>query len=117
MAMARVRSSFFPDTPHVFDAAGLDRRARWLIEFRTALDDLGRILIVPPKMPPQRLAVLQASVAKALSDPALIAEGARTQRHIGYIDATRTRRNVEKVLAEPTPAQRDEIKALIARIQ
>lgn len=117
MTMGRARSRFFPDTPVVFDAPSLDARARWLLDFRTALDDLGRILVAPPRLPPQRLAVLQAAAAKALSDPALIAEGARTQRHIGFVDASRTRRSVEKVLAEPTAAQRDDIKALIARAQ
>jgi tripartite-type tricarboxylate transporter receptor subunit TctC len=117
MVMGRARSRHFPQTPSVFDVAELDAPARWLLEFRTALDELGRILVVPPHMPPRRLAALQAAVAAALADPALIAEGARTQRHIGFIDAVRTRRNVEKVLAEPSSAQRAEIRALIDKAQ
>lgn len=117
LTLGRKHSRFFPDTPLVFDAIRLDARSQWLMDFRTTLEDLGRILVVPAKLPAGRLAALQEAVKTTLNDAGLVAEGERTQRYIGYLDAASTRKNVEQVLAEPTPDQRGLIKTIMSRTQ
>lgn len=117
LTMGRQRSRFFPQTPLVFDVAKLDDRSQWLLDFRATLEDLGRILVLPAKLPPARLAALQAAVKTALGDPALIAEGERTQRYIGFVDAEQTLRAIRKVLAEPNAEQRALVKLLMTRTQ
>jgi tripartite-type tricarboxylate transporter receptor subunit TctC len=113
--IGRTRSLFFPSTPLISETTSLDRDATWLIEFRGAADDLGRILVAPPNMPPGRLTFLRTVLKATLSDPGLLAEATRTQRNISFLDAGVTIGNVRKVLSEPTPEQRERIKAIIAK--
>ena len=40
----------FPDTPTIFEAMKLNADQAWLFDFRTNIEDLGRILVVPPGM-------------------------------------------------------------------
>ncbi len=115
--IARRRSRFFPSAPLIFDRVKLDEDATWLLDFRSTADDLGRIVVAPPRMQPERLRFLQNAFKAALSDKALIAQGERNQRNIGYLDANMTAANVRKVLAEPTPAQKARVKAIIAKHQ
>ena len=75
LSMGKERSELLPDVPTVFEAMKLDDEARWWLEFRNSINDLGRILVTTPGVPPERLAFLRAAVKQALTDPALIAEG------------------------------------------
>ena len=113
--IGRTRSVFFPSTPLITETTRLDRDAAWILDFRAAADDLGRILVAPPKMAPGRLTFLRTVLKATLSEPALVAEGERTQRNIGYIDANVTVANVRKVLFDPTPEQKARVKAIIAK--
>ncbi len=113
--IGRTRSIFFPSTPLISETTPLDRDGAWIFDFRAAADDLGRILVAPPGMPPGRLEFLRTVLKTTLTHPALAAEAARTQRNIGYLDANITLANVRKVLAEPTPEQRARIKGIIAK--
>jgi tripartite-type tricarboxylate transporter receptor subunit TctC len=115
--MGRKKSRFFPDTPTIFEALQLDPDQQWLFDFRATVEDLGRILVVPPNLPPARLAFLQAAVKQALVDPALVAEGERTQRYVGYLDAGPTREAALKVVESPTPEQRQRIKAILSKTE
>ena len=113
--IGRTRSVFFPSTPLITETTRLDRDAAWILDFRAAADDLGRILVAPPKMAPGRLTFLRTVLKATLSEPALVAEGERTQRNIGCIDANVTVANVRKVLFDPTPEQKARVKAIIAK--
>ncbi|CAN0270536.1 unnamed protein product, partial [Phaeothamnion confervicola] len=79
--IGRKPSRFFPNAPLSFDAVKLDQEAAWLLDFRTAAEDLGRILVAPPKLSPERAQFLRAAVKTTLDDPALRAEGERTERY------------------------------------
>ena len=116
-AMGRKRSRFFPEVPTIFETVKLDTDSAWLIDFRTAAEDLGRILVAPPKMSPERAAFLRQAINSTLADPVLAAEGERSQRYVGYLDAAETLGNVKKVLGEPTPEQKARIKAIVAQAQ
>lgn len=108
-AMSRKRSRFFPDTPTIFEAMKLNDEQAWLFDFRSNIEDLGRILVVPPNMSASRLAYMQAAVKKALTDPDVIAEGERTQRYIDFQDAEATRKRTLAVVADVTPAQKKRV--------
>jgi tripartite-type tricarboxylate transporter receptor subunit TctC len=112
--MARKRSRFFPDTPTIFEAMKLNADQAWLFDFRTNIEDLGRILVVPPGMSPSRLAFMQAAVKKALTDPDVIAEGERTQRYIDFQDAETTRKRTLAVVADVTPEQKKRVNEILS---
>jgi tripartite-type tricarboxylate transporter receptor subunit TctC len=113
--MAHERSRLFPDTPTIFEALKLTDDQQWLFDFRATVDRLGRILVVPPNLPAARLAFLQAAVKTALSDPALIAQGERSQNYVDYVDAEATRQEALKVVETITPEQRERVKAILSR--
>jgi tripartite-type tricarboxylate transporter receptor subunit TctC len=115
--MARKRSRFFPNQPTIFEAINLNTDQQWLFDFRANVEDLGRILVVPPNMPPERLAFMQEAVRKALTDPALVADGEKSQRYIGYEDADATRKRTLAVVTELTSEQRARVKGILARAQ
>lgn len=114
-AMGRVRSRFFPDAPTIFEAVKLTPDQQWLFEFRAKLEDLGRILLVPPNLPPSRLAYLQAAVKETLNAPALVAEGEKSQRYIDYLDAATTRKNAQDVVVDINPEQRKRVQDILAK--
>ena len=85
--MSSARSRYFPDLPTVFEIAGLTAKQRFWFDFRTNVDVFGRVLVGPAGMSAERVAFLQDGVRKALTDPELVAEGARTNRYVDYQDA------------------------------
>lgn len=117
VAVGRTRSRFFADTPTIFEAVKLSEDARWVIDYRTAADDLGRILVAPPGVSRARLDTLRNSIRKALADPALLAEAERTQRYVEYLDADQTMENVEAVLGKTTPEQKARVKEILTKTQ
>ena len=106
LTMSREKSQFFPDLPSIFDALKLTDEQKWWFDFRATLDDLGRILVAPRNLPKEQLAYLQDTVRKVLADPDVIAEGAKTQRYIGYRDPAATAKMLSTVLTNITPAQK-----------
>lgn len=112
-SMARKRSRFFPDTPTIFEAVKLDADQAWLFDFRANIEDLGRILVVPPNVSPSRLKFMQEAVRKALTDPEVIAEGERTQRYIDFEDAEKTRKRALAVVADVTPQQKARVNEIL----
>jgi len=114
-AMGRVKSRFFPDLPTIFEALKLTPDQQWLFDFRGKLEDLGRILLVPPNLAPGRLAALQDAVRETLGDPALVAEGEKSQRYIDYLDAAKTRQNAQDVVTNISPEQRRRVQDILAK--
>lgn len=113
-AMGRKKSRFFPNTPTVFAAVKLTPEQEWIFDFRSTVEDLGRILVVPPDMEPARLAHLQGMVKKVLTDPAVIEEGEKTQRYIDYVDAESTRKAVIKVVTDISPERKQQVKRILS---
>ena len=113
-AISRIRSRFFPDVPTIFEAINLAPEEAWLIDFRANVEDLGRILVVPPGMSASRLGFLQEAVRKTLVDPDTVAEGERTQRYIDFQDAETTRKRTISVVTDVTPEQKARIIQILA---
>ncbi|HET7680026.1 MAG TPA: tripartite tricarboxylate transporter substrate-binding protein [Xanthobacteraceae bacterium] len=112
-SMARVRSALLPDVPTVFEQAKLAPEQERLLDFRADLNDLGRILVTTPGVPSDRLEFLRAAVKRALSDPALIAEGEKTQRFVKYQSPDEALGLTRKVLTMATPEQKERLRGII----
>lgn len=109
----RKRSRFYPDVPTVFEAGLVPDENAWMIDFHAATEDLSRILVLPPNMPPARLAYMQGVVKDILTDKDFIAEGERTQRYIGFVDAPTTARAVSRVVSDLTPERLQQVKRML----
>ena len=113
--VARKKSRWFLDRPTIFEGLDIDADGQWLLDFLGGVEDLGRVMILPPHVPKERLAYLQRVVKEVLHDPQLIAEGERTERIIDYLDPQSTLANVRSVVSKITPEQKARVKALVTR--
>ena len=107
------RAPMLPKTPTIFELTKLSpEQAKW-IRFRAGISDIGRILVLPPKVPAERAQVLEAAFRSVLTDPAVIAEGERTNRPLNFASAGDTRAVIKRIISDLTPDERKEIKELI----
>ena len=113
--MARKKSRWFLDHPTIFEAIELDADQQWLFDFFSGVENMGRIMILPPGMPKARLAYLQEAVKETLHNPQLIAEGERTERIIEYLDPVSTHNNALAVVANVTPEQKKRVQEILSR--
>jgi len=109
-SMARVRSALLPNVPTVYEQAKLTPDQEWWFDFRANLNDLGRILVTSPGTPPERLAFLREAVRRTLTNPALIAEGEKSQRFVAYQAPEKAVEITRKVLTAVTPEQKKRIR-------
>jgi tripartite-type tricarboxylate transporter receptor subunit TctC len=109
------RSQFFPDLPTVFEEMQLTPEQSYWMELRSTVDALGRILVTTPGIPPERLAYLRAAVKKVLTDPAVIAEGDRTQRYVGFEDSETTRKRALGIISNTPADQKAKIKDVVTK--
>jgi hypothetical protein len=112
-SMARVRSALLPNVPTVFEQVKLTPDQEWWFDFRADLNDLGRILVTMPGTSPERLAFLREAVRRALSNPALIAEGEKSQRFVSYQAPEKALDITRKVLNAVTPEQKKRIREAV----
>ena len=115
--MSRERSKIFPDVPTLFESVTLKPEEAALLDFHSTAEKIGRILVAPPGTPPERVAFLSQAVKTTLTDPALIAEGERTQRFIGFMDANETRKATLGVVSDPTPEQKKRMIEILSRVE
>ena len=76
------RDSRLPDTPTIFelmDKYKTPEIGRRLAHVLLAGDELGRPMVAPPGVPPERVKILREAYNKALKDPDLMAEVARSR--------------------------------------
>ena len=112
--MRRTKSRFFPDLPTIFEAVQVSPEGAALFDFHSTAENLGRILVAPPGMAPDRLAHLQKAIDAAMHDPVLVAEGERTQRYVDFIDAEKTRKATVSVVSDIPPELKKKMIAIIA---
>lgn len=111
--MNRRQSRFFPNVKPIFEMTKIDANGAWLIDFHSALEDLGRILVAPPGVAPGQLKVLQDAVMATLTDKEMVALGEKTRRYIEPLDPVKTLANVRKVVSEPTAEERKRLRAVM----
>jgi tripartite-type tricarboxylate transporter receptor subunit TctC len=115
VTVGRKKSRWFLNHPTIFEAIELDAEQKWLFDFFTGVEEMGRLMITPPNMPKQRLAFLQAVTKEVLHNPQLIAEGERTERIIEYLDPESTLKNARTIVSNVTPEQKKRVQAILAR--
>jgi tripartite-type tricarboxylate transporter receptor subunit TctC len=109
------RSQFFADLPTLFESMALTPAQSYWMELRSTVDALGRIVVTTPGIPADRLAYLRAAVKKVLTDPAVIDEGQRTQRYVGFEDGETTRKRALGVIANTPRDQKARIKEVVTK--
>jgi tripartite-type tricarboxylate transporter receptor subunit TctC len=113
--MSRHKSRFFPDRPTVYEAAKMDAEQTWVMDFLGSVEALGRILIAPPNMPPERLAYLNEAVKRTLHNPQLIADGEKAERIIEYLGPEESLKNANAAVGAMTPEQKARVLGIIAK--
>lgn len=112
VVIARERSRLMPDVPSVYDAAKLDKEATWWLDFREDVRKVGRLLIVPPGMAPNRLAFLRKVAKEVLTDPDAVKDFAAKQQPAFYGDPGEIGKIISTVTNLP-PERRKEVKHVI----
>ncbi len=96
--LARKRSANFPDVPTVFEAAKLAPEEARLLEWRASIASLGRIILVTPGTPQDRVDLLRKMLAEILRDPEFVAEVKKFNLAAGYASAADVRETVERAM-------------------
>jgi tripartite-type tricarboxylate transporter receptor subunit TctC len=63
--------------------------------------DFGRPWVVPPGTPKDRVKLLRGAYAKAMADPALIAEATNTQMEISPVSGEELQQLAERMINQP----------------
>ena len=78
VTIGRKRSAQRPDIPTVYEMFQLSPDRKWWFDFRLGIKAIGRVVVGTPGLPQDRLQYLQKVWRQILTDPAVIAEGAKT---------------------------------------
>jgi tripartite-type tricarboxylate transporter receptor subunit TctC len=96
--LARDRSDKFPDVPTIFEAGGLSPQAARLMDWRASIASLGRVILVTPGTPQERVDYLRMELAIILKDPEYIAQVRKFRLAAGYASAEQVQATVEKAM-------------------
>ncbi len=111
---ARERSRLMPDVPTIYEAMKLDQEALWWLDFREDVRKIGRLLIVPPGMAPERLAFLRRVTREILTDPEALKDFELKQQPALFGDPEEIGKLIRNVLGDGLSAeQRKQIKHVI----
>jgi putative tricarboxylic transport membrane protein len=107
--IAHKRSAMRPDVATVYEMFQLTPEQKWWFDFRLSIKAVGRMVVGPPGIPAERLKYLQKVWHDILTDPAVIAEGKKSQHEIDYQAPDLVAKAVRETL-ESLPA--DKLKAV-----
>src|SRR5262249_46083313 len=96
--LARKRVEQFPDVPTVFEAADLSAAAARLMDWRAGIAGLGRLMMVTPGTPPDRVDLWQRTFAEIVRDPAFVAEVKRLSLSASHAGPDEVRAAVEAAM-------------------
>jgi tripartite-type tricarboxylate transporter receptor subunit TctC len=89
VVFARARSSFYPDTPTIFEQK---------VPAAAAISDaigISRVLVAPPGLPADRAKALVEALRVALTSPALLAQAEQAKLPVSYGDPAKARATVK----------------------
>ena len=98
VTLARKRVAQFPDAPTLFEAAALGPAQARLIDWRAGIAGLGRLIVVTPGTPQDRVDLLEKTLAETIRDPAFIAEARRLNLSANHAGADEVRAAVEQAM-------------------
>jgi tripartite-type tricarboxylate transporter receptor subunit TctC len=96
--LARQRSENFPDVPTIFESGKLSPEASRLLEWRAGIASLGRVILVTPGTPPERVEYLRKELSQIVQDPAFVAEMKKFKLSAGFADAKTVEATVERAM-------------------
>jgi tripartite-type tricarboxylate transporter receptor subunit TctC len=96
--LARKRSANFPDVPTIFEAAKLAPEEARLLDWRASIASLGRVILVTPDTPADRVDLLRKTLGEILRDPEFLAEVKKFNLSAGYESAEAVRDTVERAM-------------------
>ena len=85
--LARARAPQFPDAPAIFESAKMSATGEKYVDWRARLAALGRIILVTPGTPPDRVELLRTTLAEVLGDPAFLVETKKLGLSVSHGDA------------------------------
>lgn len=98
VTLARKRGEQFPEAPTVFEAAPIGSAQTRLLDWRAGIAGLGRLMMVTPGSPPERVDLLRKVFTDVIRDPAFIAEARRVSLSANYASAEEVSATVEHVM-------------------
>lgn len=84
VTVGHTRSPKRPNIPTVYEMFQLTPEGKWWFDFRLGIKAIGRVIVGTPGIPQDRLSYLQKVWREILTDPAVIAEGAKTSHDVEY---------------------------------
>ncbi len=79
------RWKHLPDVPTLSEAAALPADKTWIVKLREDIGEAQRAMVAAPDVPTDRVDYLRSVFAEVLTDPAVLDEGAKTNREIEYM--------------------------------
>ena len=110
--LARTRVEQFPQAPTLFEGAKLDQAQARLIDWRASIAGLGRLMVITPGTPPDRVDLLQKTFAEIIRDPAFVAEAKKLSLSANYAGADEVRATVEQAMTMLDKASLAEIRQI-----
>jgi tripartite-type tricarboxylate transporter receptor subunit TctC len=104
-----------PDVPSIYDLAATDEQ-RQLMRFVFSSVEFGRPYVLPPDVPPSRVAIMREAFADTAKDAELIGEAAKLKLDMSYHTPAQLERLVANLYQTP-PAMIETIKRLVPNLQ
>jgi len=109
------RSEFKPDIATVYEQFKLTPDQKWLMDFRLAIKDYGRVMVGPPGMPADRLKYLQNVWREILTDKAVMEEAAKTNRPLKYLAPDKLNKTTGELLQSLPPDKLEKVNEVILK--
>ena len=97
------RWAHLPDVPTLSEAAALPADKTWIVTLRQQIGEAQRAMVAAPDVPPDRVDYLRGVFAEVLTDPAVLEEGAKTNREIDYMSGADLQRLVGDLMRAAGP--------------
>ena len=113
---SREHSQLMPKVPTIFEAAPerIDAEAAWWLDFREDVRKVGRLLIVPPNTPSDKVEYLRAVAKQILTDPVALADFDKKQQPALYGDPAEMSAIIQRLAGGGlTPERQKEVKYVI----
>jgi tripartite-type tricarboxylate transporter receptor subunit TctC len=96
--LARQRSEKFPDVPTVFEAVKLKPEDARLLDWRASIASLGRIILVTPGTPQDRVDLLRKALGEILTSREFVTQVEKFKLSASYASAEQVRDTVERAM-------------------
>jgi len=103
---ARGRSEYLPDVKTIYEIMKLEGDAKWWIDFRNKIQEVGRSIVTSPGVPKDRVAALRGAVERIFKNKEFLAMMEKGKRPIGYLPGPSVAELVEETLERISPEQK-----------